>query len=381
MERRTASRVCVVVGLVALAVGSLPRARACPFCGTVAEPLARRRDTAALVCVAEAEGPTGRGADGLLSGTFRILQPLRRAEPEGPVPRTAVARVAAPIVGTAILFVSADDPPRSSAVAADETVLAHVMAAPATDRPAEERLAWFAARLEHPEPVIAEDAFAEFGLAPFPAVRSAAAALAERPLAEWLVDPAIDQRRRGFYGLAIGVVAEAGLPAARPATSEPLRRALATAAGDFRAGADGVMGGILVADGPAGLDWLVARATPQRPVDQRQLLAALRFAHEFLGESIPRSAVVAATARLAGSAAVAADAIVDLARYEAWDEVDMVAGWWQRADDDPLIRRAVAGYLIACPLPSAERQRDLIEADDPEAFARARAAAALPPGQ
>lgn len=381
MKRRIACPRWIVTVLVALAAGSATGAGACPFCGTVAEPLARRRDTAALVCIAEVEVPARRGADGLLSGAFRILQPLRRADPDVAVPRTAVARVAAPVVGTAILFASADDPPRYSAVAADEAVLAHVMAAPAADGPPEERLAWFAARLEHPEHVIAEDAFAEFGLAPFPAVRGAAAALAERPLAEWLFDPAIDQRRRGFYGLALGVVAASGLPAGRPATSEPLRRALATASGDFRAGADGVMGGILVAEGTAGLDWLVARATPDRPVDQRQLLAALRFAREFLGDAIPPTAVVAATARLADSAAVAAEAIVDLARYEAWDEVDAVAGWWPRAGDDPLIRRAVAGFLLACPLPSAATHRARLERDDAEAFARARAAVALPPGQ
>lgn len=381
MGRRGSHGGWAVAVLVALSAAAPPRAEACPFCGTVAEPLARRRDSAGLVCVAEAEAPALRGVDGLLSGTFRILQPLKRADPAAPVPRTAQARVAAPIVGTAILFASADDPPRYSAVAADEAVIAHVMAAPTAERAPEERLAWYAARLEHPDAVIAEDAFAEFGLAPFPAVRASAAALAGRPLAEWLFDPAIDQRRRGFYGLALGVVAASGLPEGRPATSAPLRKALATAAGDFRAGADGVMGGILVADGPDGLDWLVARATPDRPVDQRQLLAALRFAHEFLGDSIPPSAVVSATARLADSAAVAADAIVDLARYEAWEEVERVAGWWPRADDDPLIRRAVAGYLLACPLAAAARHRARLEAEDGEAFARARAAAALPPGQ
>ena len=136
-----------------------------------------------------------------------------------------------------------------------------------------------------------------------------------------------------------------------------------------------------MADGAAGLEWLLARATAERPVDQRQLLAALRFAREFLDDSIPAAAIVAATARLAGSAAVAADAIVDLARYEAWDEVESVAAWWPRAADDPLIRRAVAGYLLACPSPAAAIHRARLEADDAEAFARARAAAALPPGQ
>lgn len=351
----------------------------CPFCGSVGEPLARKRDAAAVVAIAEADGPARRDAAGLLEEPFRVVQPLPAGrQPAGEPPPRVVARVAGPVIGTAVVFGSADDPPRYGAVPADEAVLGHVVAAPSADRPAPERLAWYAARLEHPSPVIAEDAFAEFALAPFADVAAVAAALAERPLADWLADPAIDQRRRGFYGLALGIVAAAGLPAGNPASSAPLRAALATAGGDFRGGADGLMGGILVADGAEGLAWLIERTGPDRPVDQRQLLGALRFAHESLADSIPPAAVERATALLAGSASVAADAIVDLARYRNWDELEMVVAWWDRAADDPLLRRAVVGYLLACPLPEAAARLARLERRDPQAFARAKAAALAP---
>ncbi len=351
----------------------------CPFCGSVGEPLARKRDTSTVVAIAEADGPARRDAAGLLEEPFRILQALptgagAAAEP----PERVVARVGAPVVGTAVVFGSADVPPRYGAVAADEAVLAHVVTAPGADRPARERLAWYAARLEHPAPAIAEDAFAEFAVAPFADVAEAAAALSERPLADWIADPTIDQRRRGFYGLALGIVVAAGLPRGEPVTSAPLRAALATAGGDFRGGADGLMGGILVADGAEGLAWLLDRAGPDRPVDQRQLLGALRFAHETLADSIPPAAVERATARLAGSVSVAADAIVDLARYRAWDELEAVAAWWDRAADDPLLRRAVVGFLLACPLPEAAARLERLERDAPEAFAKAKAAALSP---
>lgn len=354
-------------------------ASGCPFCGSVGEPLARKRDAATVVAIAEADGPARRDAAGLLEEPFRLLQalPAGRIVAADP-PERVVARVAAPVIGTAVVFGSADDPRRYGAVSADEAVLGHVVQAPGADRPAPQRLAWYAARLEHPSGVIAEDAFAEFGLASFADVSAVAAALAERPLVEWIADPAIDQRRRGFYGLALGIVAAAGLPAGKPATSAPLRAALATAGGDFRGGADGLMGGILVADGVEGLAWLLERAGPDRPVDQRQLLGGLRFAHESLADSIPKAAVERATARLAESASVAADAIVDLARYRVWDELDMVSAWWDRAADDPLLRRAVVGYLLACPLPEAAVRLEHLERDAPEAFARAKAAALSP---
>ncbi len=368
--------------LLAGAILAAGPAAACPFCGVVSAPLARQRDDAGLVCIGEATGPASPDAQGLLAAPFRVLQVLPRRRPATiDAPVSVTARVSGPVVGTAVLLASADEPPRWKGVAADEGVLAYVVSAPDTELSAADRLAWFARRLEHPEPVIAEDAFAEFALAPYRDVRAAAEALATRPLAAWVADPGIDQRRRGFYGLALGIIAAARLPAERPASSTPLREALASAAGDFRAGSDGLMAGILVADGGEGLDWLLERAGPERPVDQRQLLAALRFAHEELAESLPAGAVEAATATLARSAAVAADAIVDLARLGAWGEIDSVAAWWDRAAEDPLIRRAVAGYLLACPEPEARRQLEEIERRDPKGLARARAAVGLPLGQ
>jgi hypothetical protein len=359
------------------------RAQACPFCGPVGESLARRRDTAGYVCIAEAADRARPDAAGLLVGAFRVIQvlPDTPGRVAGEPPAIVTARVAAPVEGTAVLFGSADSPPRWSAVAADEALLGHVVMAPAVKQPAGERLSWFAARLEHPEPAIADDAFAEFAVAPYPAVREAAEALAARPLAAWVADPATDQRRRGFYGLALGIVVAEGLAGGKTRSSAPLRTALDASGSDFRAGADGLMAGILVADRIEGLDWLVDRAGPDRPVDQRQLLSALRFAAEYLGATIPPGRITAATASLARSPAVAADAIIDLARAEAWEEVDAVAAWWDAAADDPLIRRAVAGYLIACPTAAARDHLGRIGREDPAGLAKARAAAELPLGR
>jgi len=355
-------------------------AAACPFCGPVGESLARRRDTAGWVCIAEAADRARPDATGLLAGAFRVISvlPDTPGRLDGDPPALVTARVAAPVEGTAILFASTDTPPRWTAMAADEVLLGHVVTAPAVTQPEDERLAWFAARLEHPEPAIADDAFTEFAAAPYPAVRAAAAALAHRPLAAWVADPATDQRRRGFYGLALGIVVAEARAGGRGLSSAPLRAALEAAGGDFRAGADGLMAGILVADGVEGLDWLLERAGDDRPVDQRQLLAALRFAAEELPATISPARITAATARLARSPAVAAEAIIDLARAGAWGEVDAVAAWWDAAPDDPLIRRAVAGYLVACPAAAARLHLERIGREDPTGLAKARAAAELP---
>lgn len=358
-------------------------ALACPFCNVVGRPLAQRRDEAAAVAVAEAAGITTAGEDGLAQQPWRIDQ-IISGRPEL-VGRVVTARVGTSAEGTGVLFgeAAADGPLRWTAVVADEAVLGYAMAAPGWNQPPAERLPWFARWLEHPDPAIAEDAFAEFGLAPFAAVRAAAHAFDVERLMAWVGEPAIDQRRRGFYGLALGLVAaEAGDTTVRSAAIEALHAAIEQPNDDFRAGFDGLMGGVLVAEGEAGLDYLETlgiTGPAGRPVDQRHLLSVLRFAWESLAGTIPRERITRATARLLAAPAVAADAVIDMARQRAWGEAAAVAALWESpGDDDPLVRRAVAGYLIACPLPEASRLLDRIRARDPDRLAAAIEAARLP---
>lgn len=350
-------------------------ALACPFCGTVEEPLAARRDVADWVAVAEPAGAASRDADGVVVQTFRPLVPLRGTPAVDPIP----ARVAGEVVGTAVVFANAG---RATAIAADERLIAHLATAPGGSQPAAERLAWFATRLEDVDEAIAADAFAEFGQAPFAAVREAAAAFDADRLARWIADPAVDPRRRGFYGLALGLVAARSPPAVAKTATAALEEAITASASDLRAGYDGLLAGLLVASGSRGLDTLVHHglaAADTRAGDARHMLAALRFAWESLADTLPRRQVAEATARLADNPAVAADAVIDLARYEAWDDLPRVVAAWERfGGEDPLVRRAVAGYLLACPRAAAAEERKRLEAEEPEAWRAASAAAALP---
>ena len=355
---------------------------ACPFCGPVGRSLAERRDAADSVLVGDAAGDATRAADGLLVQPLAPLAVLRGA---ADVPAAALeCRVGEPIMGTGLLFGSRDpDGLRWEAIAADEALIAHVAAAPAVEEPAAQRLRWFAGRLEHANPAIAADAFTEFGLAPFAVVREVADAFDPDQLRAWLADPGVDRRRRGFYALALGVATAATeRPSDRSAGIAALHAAVEEAGDDLRAGYDGILAGVLVAETEAGLAYLRVRglfATDTRPGDAKHALAALRFAWECLADSIPRDRVAEATAGLLDNPAVAADAAIDLARYARWDEVDRVAALWKSLGrDDPLVRRAVAGYLEACPLPAAASHRGRLAASAPTAWAAARAAAAGP---
>jgi len=382
----------IVVKVVTVVITASGVACGCPFCGVVGESLAERRDRAMCVAIGEPAGPAMRDAAGLPVQPFTVIQMIREPRPLPgreaadlvPPANAVTARVPAPVTGLALLFATAGDAQAWAAISADEPLIAHVVAAPATTEPAARRLAWFLPRLEHPDPVIAADAFTEFGLAPFAAVRAVAGGFDVDALQAWLRDPGIVQQRRGFYGLALGLAAagrEADDPAAVAARAA-LAAEIAAPVDDFRAGFDGILGGLLVADGAPGLEALEQLGlldAAARPVDQRHALTALRFARENLADTIPLPRVAAATARLLAAPAVAADAAVDLARYEWWDAVaDVAALWSTLGGDDPLVRRAVAGYLAACPKPEAAAALAAIRARDPDRLTAALEAAAFP---
>ncbi len=375
-----ALRPAAVIVASVFAVPSL--AAACPFCGVVAEPLAARRDAAGAVAVAEGAGEARRDDSGLLVEPLRLRQWIRGESGDG-VGGEVLARVDSPIRGTAVAFGPRDHGGRWSGIPADESLIVHVATAPRTDEPAVQRLRWFAKRLTHPDPAVADDALAEFAAADFADVQAAADAFDADRLRAWVAEPHGPGKPRGFYALALGLVA-AGDPAERAAAVELLRTTIAAeaAADDFRAGFDGLAAGLLVAEGEQGLAMLEAMGLlePQAgAVVKRQVLAALRFAWESLAETIPRQKITEATARLLASPSTAADAVVDLARYRYWAATDEVAGLWETLGaDDPLIRRAVAGYLAASPQPEAAVHLARLRREDRAAVESALEAARSP---
>ena len=384
---RFSLRECFVLAAALGSLGWETLSLGCPFCGTVDVPLAQQRDAAESVAIGEAAGEMQTATDGKLVQPFRIQQVVR--PPTGVEARVGdlvPAEVAGQVFGTALLLGTGGEPGaalRWNAISADETLFGHVLAAPPAATAAPTRLEWFADRLWHPDRRIAADALAEFAAAPFAAVVAAAGAFDAKGLCAAVSDPGVSQGQRGFFGLALGIVAaRRASPEERAACLAALHAAIEEPANDFRAGFAGILAGELVAEGEQGLAYLRERgflSPAGRPIDQRHLLSALRFAWENLAEELPQSAVAAATLALVESPAVAAEAIVDSARYGAWNGLESVAALWRTAGAaDPQLRRAVAGYLSACPLPAAREKIATISRQDPQQWAEALAAAALP---
>lgn len=363
-----------------LAVGWLcsaaQRLDACPFCTALRPSWSQQRESADAFAIGTldlAQEPAERA---------RVVQAVRG---EGPAAGSEV-ELAEPVAseypgGLTLLFgrrgADGDAPANEAswtwqAVAVSEACLPYAVAAPSLRTPTPERLAWFVRYLEHPESQLAEDAYLEFGHAPYDAVSEVAAQLPWPNIRAWLVDPEVPAERKGLYGLLLGLAPDEPV---RRENAALLRQQILAPACDFRSGFDGVLGGYLAADGQGALDLIAERYLRRHDAaegDVRHALTALRFYHEF-GREIPRERIAQAAALLLERPSLAPAVTVDLARWQAWSALPRVVACYDAPGyPQPAMRTAVVGFLLAAPTEAAAaaleslRRRDAAGVADAE---------------
>ena len=114
--------------------------------------------------------------------------------------------------------------------------------------------------------------------------------------------------------------------------------------------------GLLVLDGESGLqlieEHILSRANSPRG-DALHAVTALRFYYEF-GKQIDKARLAQAMSLLLDRTDTVATAIVDLARWEAWQFLPRVVSLAkQEPPVDAQSDRAIAGFLTRCPLDEA----------------------------
>jgi hypothetical protein len=354
-----------VIGAIALSVHATGIS-ACPFCTTVAPSLAQLREQADIVLLAEvltAGKPT----------TFRIHRAIKGAGSLADEHSLTTSLDVKLSPGTlALLFGTADnDSVRWHAVAANETIAGYFFAAPSLRKPEGERLPYFADYLEHPEPAIAEDAYNEFGRAPFDLVEKLPNVVPPAKLRAWMTSPAVPPTRKGLYGLLLGLATS---ESARRDNAALLRQQILAESNDFRAGFDGALGGYLLLEGDRGLELIESRFLGNAKAavgDVRHAMTALRFYHEY-GRRIPTERLAKALARTLQRPEFAEAAITDLARWQAWQYCDEIAALYrQRAFNAREIHRAIIGYLRVCPKECCGAALADLRVNDPAGVAEA----------
>jgi hypothetical protein len=349
-------------------------ATACPFCTALKPTLAQQRDLAAVAVLAEAE-PAQQGRR-----SFRLLQALAggellKSKDSLELPSKSFDEsLAAAKTGSLVMLLArrqADGELRWLEISLNETSFAYIARAPSSRQPARKRLPYFLPFLEHPDPLLAEDAHLEFGHARFDEVAELADRLPQASFRKWLLDERVPEEHKGFYGMALGLAPEGKL---RGENAEFLRKLIERPSSDFRAGFDGLLGGYLLAGGEEALKLIDRKylADPEAPAgDVRHAMTALRFYHEY-GRTIPPQQLAQSLAHLLVRRQFAAAAIVDLARWQAWEETEAVAqlGRSQEMEDRPT-RRSVISFMLLSPTPLARREATRLRGLYPEEAAAA----------
>jgi hypothetical protein len=376
--------------VVLIAAVSPSKASACPFCVARGPTLAQQIDATDDALLGELVSRSEQTAK------FRPLVWLKRADDtrRGAEAEELVLPVTLAEQGRGLFLLLGEassepqqpgeeavpaagpQPLRWQATAIDEAGFAYLAKLPAARQPAAERLRYAARFLEHADPLVAADAYLEFGHAPYDEVRQVADAFSQEKLRRWLADPGVAGDRKGFYALALGL---AQAPAERETNAALLAKEIAAPADDFRSGFDGILAASLLLSGEQGLTKIEERilANPKsRDGDVRHALSALRFYHDF-GREIPPARLAEALHPLLDRPEFAAAAIVDLARWQDWSQLNRIGELYDAPKfDTPAVREAAVGYLLVCPEPEAKARLAKLRTQDPQGVAAAEAGAA-----
>lgn len=383
VSRRACSTLCLLLSLASTSP-------ACPFCGPVETPLSYSIERSSDIAIGDSVTDAVANIQGQQHQSFSLLS---RIIPTPSGRKVVAIESAIPLVkatvettfsGTALLF---DLPVTGwTAHAADEMFLGYALQIPPLTQKIfndKNRLEWFAQWLDHPNPAISKDAYAEFALAPFQEVRDSAHAFSPEHVVDHLNDLSIQQQRRGFYGIVAGVLARQSSKESQSACANVLVRMITKdQSSDFQAGLDGIMAGLFIALGKQALPVLEREnlfENEASPVNQRHLLQALRFCWEYPSDTIPRTEVTFITRKLFPVPHLTREVIVDLSRYQDWAFCNQIVAMWDTlGTEDPLIRPAIIGYLLAYPSEKSASLLTQLREKDIEVFNKARQAAAIP---
>ena len=362
---------------------------ACPFCGPVETPISHHIMRSNEAAVGESMTQAQANVQGQRRQSFSLLSEIILM----PTGRTLMtldssidvkAAVEDSFSGTALLF---NLPVAGwTAIPADEMLIGYVVQAPPVESnflSKTNRLEWFARWLEHSNPIISNDAYAEFALAPFQEVQNSVGAFDLKLVIDRLTDPALPPQRRGFYALLAGVLSHTSSKQSQRTCINALTEALENQpSSDFQTGLDGIIAGLFIALGEKTLPLLERQKLFQSdasPINQRHLLQALRFCWEYPSDTIARKKVISMTRALLAVPHLSREVIVDLSRYQDWESCDSIAETWDTlGTENSFIRPAIIGYLLACPLEKSSALLTQLRNKNIEIFEEARQAALMP---
>jgi hypothetical protein len=342
---------------------------ACPFCSapslTLSEQVAQS-DVAVLV--QWAGGEQGNSESGEIGSTeYQILEVVNPGE-SGIKKGASITlpRFRSGEQGNLFLLLGTQGTAVewSSPLEVTETSYNYIRQAPSPEAAPSTRLSYFVQFLEYPDPLIANDAYAEFANAPYKDIVPLTGQLPRDKVRQWVADSQVAPTRLGLYGLMLGLCGQ-------PEDIPLMEQKITERTDDFRLGIDGVMGGYLLLTGAEGLKLIDETKLMNRDVPFSETYAAmqaLRFMWTY-GERIEKDRLRQSMRILLDRPELADLVIADLARWEDWSVIDRLMTLYDAEEYGiPSIKRAIVRYMLVASKDTLEDGENRTHVDKAEEY-------------
>ena len=239
----------------------------------------------------------------------------------------------------------------NSSTPVSREAICYIRYAPAQSIPQVQRLPYYLAYLEHSDPLLSIDAWAEFANATYDDVKAVKDQMPRAKLRQWIADPMMTPERLGLYGMMLGLCGNADDAAflekqigVVPPTGKDGKEF-------FRYGTDGLVGGYLLLTGEDGVAFLEqTRLRPDVPADSvHAAVQAMQFVWSYESSLIPQSRLRSALRRLLSNNDLRILTITNLARWqdwECWPELEQI--FTNECADDRATQRAIVQFAEEC---------------------------------
>jgi hypothetical protein len=354
----------LLAGLTLL-VGSRGAQAYCPFCSAVSQTLRQEMKSMDAVVIGEVVGVGKSETD----AEFKVLEVLKGDELVQAEDVIQAAYFGSAPKGTKFLMMGVDPPAIlwSSPLPVSAKAIDFIKQITQLPDALDQQLEFYLQYLEHPEQLMARDAYDEFAQAPYTSIQGLKPKLDREKLLGWIQDVNLPADRKRLYLVMLGI-------AGKQEDAELIEKMLRSDDPNQRAGLDAMIACYVTlkgADGLALVDELFLGNKKSQYADTYSAIMALRF-HGTEGNVVDKQRVLKSMHLILERPELADLVIPDLARWEDWSQIDRLVTLFKTADDkSSWVRVPVINYLRACPLPEAVDQLKELERIDPAAFKRA----------